>query len=124
VVVDPRNTCYSLGLAAGVFILELKEAAAPIVRLIGHMLAVALGFVVFAAVSMIPVAMVHVMVAFGFTDLAQLLHNMEKFILWVDICVFVVVFLSGVFVFLTEVWLSAKAQIQQARRNLQNEPKN
>ena len=104
--------------------IEFKEAAAPIVRLIGHVLAVAIGFAVFAAVSMIPVAMVHLMVAFGFTDLAQLLHNMEKVILLVDIALFGVVLLSGVFVFLTQVWFTAKAQIQQARRNLQHEPEN
>lgn len=96
---------------------EFVMAASPVTRLLGHSLAVALGFCGLAAISMIPIGAMKVLIWLGIGHLAEPLHALETLLLVVDICLFGIVFLSGVAVFLVETLTATRRQVIMAWRN-------
>lgn len=93
---------------------EFKSAASPIARLIGHSLAVALGFVVFAVVSALPLLVVRLLISMGMSDLASALHSIEYLIFALDVGIFVVVLLTGVVVFVVETLATTRNKVIHA----------
>lgn len=96
---------------------EFISAASPVARLLGHSLAVALGFCGLAVISMIPVGIIKVLIWLGIESLIEPLHALEKFLLYVDVGLFSLVFSTGVIVFVVEVAASTKRQVIMAWRH-------
>ena len=89
----------------------VEEAAAPLARLIGHSLAAAVGFCALAAISLIPIQAVKVLTLLGFSQIARPLHVLEQALLFADVCLFAVNFISGVAVFAAETVDAARRRI-------------
>lgn len=96
---------------------EFVTSASPVTRLLGHSLAVALGFCGLAGISLIPVGAIKLLIWLGMEQLAGPLHALETLLLVVDIVLFGVVFLSGVVVFAAETLATTIRQIKEAWRN-------
>lgn len=95
---------------------EFVLAASPVARFLGHTLAVALGFLGLALISLIPIGAVRLLIWAGMDQLAGSLHLLESLLLTVDILLFGVVFLSGAAIFLAETLASTIRQIKHAWR--------
>jgi hypothetical protein len=93
---------------------NFEQASSPVARLLGHSLAVSLGFCGLAVISLIPVLALKLLVLIGMEELAVPLHNLEIMLLLADIGLFAVVFLTGVIVFAVETIATAKRQIRKA----------
>lgn len=76
--------------------LAIGEIAAPLVRLIGHSLAAAVGFCALAAVLLIPIEVVKLLMLFGFSQVARPLQILGQTLLFADVCLFAVIFVSGI----------------------------
>lgn len=96
---------------------EFISAASPVTRLLGHSLAVSLGFFGLALISLIPIGTIRLLILAGMDQLASPLHVLELLLLAVDIALFGVVFLSGVAVFLAETLASTIRQVKCAWRD-------
>lgn len=96
---------------------EFVTAASPVTRLLGHSLAVALGFCGLAMISLIPIVAIKTLICLGIIQLVEPLHFLETLLLIVDILLFGVVFLSGVAVFVAETLATTIRQIKATRRN-------
>ena len=93
--------------------LSIEEVAAPLARLIGHSLAAAVGFCALAVISLIPIQIVKVLSLLGFSQIARPLHVLEQTLLFADVCLFAVNFLSGVSVFAAESVDAARRRINK-----------
>lgn len=87
--------------------------AASVAKLLGHSLAVAIGFVGLAAISAIPMLALKALMWMGMEHLADSMHELETLLLTVDTAVFAVVFLAGVTVFLVEIVSETKREIRR-----------
>jgi hypothetical protein len=96
---------------------KFATAAFPVIRLLGHSLATAIGFCGLALISLIPIGVVKVLIWLGIRQLVELLHALETLLLVIDVGLFGVIFLTGVAVFVVEVLASTKRQINAAWRN-------
>lgn len=96
---------------------EFLSAASPVARLLGHSLAVVIGFAGLALISLLPIAVVRLLIWIGMPQLAEPLHLLETLLLLVDIGLFGIVFLTGVVVFLVETLATTKRQIKAAWRD-------
>jgi len=95
---------------------EFVTAASPVTRLLGHSLAVALGFCGLAIISLVPIGAIKALIWFGIVQLVEPLHALETLLLIVDIVLFAVVFMSGVAVFAAETLAATAKQIKTAWR--------
>jgi hypothetical protein len=99
---------------------NLREAfialLVPVAYLIGHSLAVGLGFAGLALVSLIPVGVVKALIAIGLTELAETLAWLETVLVVTDVALFLVVFFTGVAVFVVQVFSAAKDEIRKVRK--------
>jgi hypothetical protein len=93
---------------------EFEQPLAAVARFLGHSVAAALGFAGLAAISLLPIAAVRVLNAFGVDDLALRLHALEAMLEIVDLLLFTAVFLAGAIVFLAEVYIDGERRIIEA----------
>jgi len=93
--------------------LAILQAAAPLARLIGHSLAAAVGFCALAAISLIPIQVVKLLTLLGFSQIARPLRVLEQTLLFADICLFAITFVSGVAVFAAETIDAARRRISK-----------
>jgi hypothetical protein len=96
---------------------EFITAASPVMRLLGHSLATAIGFCGLALISLVPIGVVKALIWLGIGQLVELLHALETLLLVVDVGLFGVIFLAGVAVFVVETLVATKRQINAAWRN-------
>jgi len=92
--------------------LAIEQTAAPLVRLVGHSLAAAVGFCALAAISLIPIQVVKMLMLLGFSQITRPLQILEQTLLFADVCLFAVIFLSGVAVFAAETIDAATRRIR------------
>lgn len=90
---------------------EAKKALSPVGRFLGHSMAAAIGFAGLAAISLIPIVVIHLIESWGDSGLAGSLHWLEVALVTVDIALFMAVFLAGAAVFSAEVYVEAKERI-------------
>src|SRR5664279_529395 len=76
---------------------EIHESAGPIVRFVGHALAVALGVVLLTPVLLIPIGVVKLLGDFGFKDLESKIQTLEVWLLYSELAFFAVTLLIGAF---------------------------
>jgi hypothetical protein len=96
---------------------EFVTAASPMMRLLGHSLATAIGFCGLALISLVPIGVVKMLIWLGIRQLVELLYALETLLLIVDVGLFSVIFLTGVAVFVVETLAATKRQINAAWRN-------
>ena len=75
---------------------EFGDAAAPLARLVGHSLSAAIGFCALAVISVVPIEMLKFPSLIGISERVQPLLILEQTLLFADVCLFAVIFLSGV----------------------------
>lgn len=92
--------------------LAFDEVAAPLARLLGHSVAAAVGFCALAAISLIPIEIVRLLALLGFSGLARHLRVLEETLLFADVCLFAVIFLSGAAVFAAETIAATRRRIR------------
>ena len=97
------------------------DTAAPISRLLGHSLAVMIGFVGFAAISLVPVGVLKVIVLLGAEHLAHLLEPVETAIVLADIGLFGLIFVNGIVVFVVEEVMTTIRTIRRILKDGKNE---
>ena len=93
---------------------EFETAVSPVMRLLGHSMATAVGFAGLALISMVPLGVLQLLVHFGWTELAQSMHALESLLFFGDLGLFALVMLRGVVVFLVEVVVATKQDIKKA----------
>lgn len=96
--------------------LEFEDAAAPLARLLGHSVAAAFGFCGLAVISLVPIEVLKRLSVLGVPELLQPLQVLEETLLFADVCLFAVIFLSGIAVFAAETLAAAKRRIGAAMR--------
>lgn len=94
--------------------IAFEDAAMPLARLVGHSLAAAAGFCALAAISLIPIEVVKLLLLFGVSELVRPLQVLEQTLLFADVCLFAVIFLSAIAVFAAETIGAAKRRIKAA----------
>jgi hypothetical protein len=96
--------------------IELEDAAAPLARLLGHSVAAAVGFCALAAISIIPLEVLRLLSQIGISELVQPLRVLEQTLLFADVCLFAVIFVSAIAVFAADTLGAARRRIQAALR--------
>jgi hypothetical protein len=94
----------------------MEEIGAPLVRLVGHAFAAAVGFFALAAISLIPIEVVKVLALLGFSEISRPLEILEQTLLFADACLFAVIFLSATASFAAETFAVARRRIRSALR--------
>ena len=90
----------------------VMESALPVVRFVGHALAVAIGLVLLTPVLMIPVGVVAVLAWLGFKELGGAIQNLEHGLLYCELAFFAVTLAIGAMELLATEALRAAKQIK------------
>ena len=96
---------------------QLEDIAVPLAKLLGHSLAAAIGFVGLGAISLIPIAVLKILVALGIPELVQPLRALGIMLLLADIALFAVIFVFGAVVFAVDTISAAKRRIDAALKD-------
>lgn len=99
---------------------QLEHTLSPISRLLGHSLAAAVGFCGLGFIALLPILTIRLFLWAGFDELAMPLRVLEAGLLFADIFLFAVVFLSGLAVFSVETIVAARRRIRQALKEGQD----
>jgi|CABS01.1.fsa_nt_gi predicted membrane channel-forming protein YqfA (hemolysin III family) len=90
----------------------LRKIGAETGMLVAHSIAAAVGFTGLAIASAIPLLVSHFLIMLGLSQLEEPLHILESVLLSADILLFLVVFLSGVAVYLVATVAHAVKEIR------------
>ena len=74
---------------------EFRLLAAPIMKFVGHVLAVSIGLVLLTLILLIPLALVRALSRVGLDQLGDTMHTVERVLLYVDLGFYFLTLLIG-----------------------------